>query len=261
MREGAALVTGGARRLGREMALALASRGHDIALHFSGSADDAAATAEDISAQGVRVELLQADLTVESEMQALVARATGALQKSLSVLINNASVFEHDTLAGATRDSWDRHLESNLRAPFVLTQHFAAQAQEPEIDGRGEAMARSAIINMTDQRVRKLTPEFMSYTLAKSALWALTQTAARALAPRVRVNAIGPGPTLKAEQQSERHFSSQRAATIMGRGSNPEDIVSAMTYLLDAPAVTGQMICVDGGQHLGWQTPDVIGTQ
>jgi NAD(P)-dependent dehydrogenase (short-subunit alcohol dehydrogenase family) len=177
----------------------------------------------------------------------------------LTVLINNASIFDYDTVKSATRKSWDRHMESNLRAPFVLTQGFAAQALPAARDDNGEALAPSLIVNMVDQRVRKLTPEFMTYTLAKMGLWALTQTAAQALAPAIRVNAIGPGPTMIGARQSPQHFAKQRANTILERGANPSDVTAALGYFLDAPSVTGQLLCTDGGQHLGWKTPDIIG--
>lgn len=256
-----ALVTGAAKRLGRAMALCLAERGYDVAVHYAGSATEAEAVAEDIRSKGRKAVTVQADLTVEADMQSLVPRATDALGAPLEVLINNASIFEYDTLESATRTSWDRHLESNLRAPFVLTQAFAAQAPDAEIDAAGEPRARALVINMIDQRVRKLTPEFMTYTLAKTALWTLTQTSAQGLAPHVRVNAIGPGPTLQGARQTADHFARQRAATIMGRGAGPDDIIGALGYFLDAKAVTGQLLCVDGGQHLGWQTPDVLGPE
>lgn len=256
-----ALVTGAARRLGRAMALELARAGHDVAIHYSGSAAEAESTAAEARALGVRAVTLQADLIVEDQMQALLPRAAEALGAPITVLINNASIFEYDTLASATRSSWDRHLESNLRAPFVLTQALAAQIPDPVADGNGEPVAQGLVVNMIDQRVLKLTPEFMSYTIAKMGLWALTRTAAQALAPRVRVNAIGPGPTLQGARQSAVHFAGQRAATILGRGADPAGICDALRYLLGARAVTGQLICVDGGQHLGWQTPDVLGVE
>jgi len=241
--------------------LSLADRGHDIALHYAGSCEAAEATADEIRAKGRRAELIQADLTAEADTQTVVARAVDAMGGPLTVLINNASIFEYDTIESASRDSWDRHLESNLRAPFVLTQHFAAQAPEAETDAGGEPRAHALIVNMIDQRVRKLTPEFMTYTIAKTALWTLTQTTAQALAPKVRVNAIGPGPTMQGARQTADHFARQRAATVMGRGAGPDDITAALGYFLDAPAVTGQLICVDGGQHLGWKTPDVLGPE
>jgi NAD(P)-dependent dehydrogenase (short-subunit alcohol dehydrogenase family) len=177
------------------------------------------------------------------------------------VLINNASIFEHDTLETATRTSWDRHIGSNLRAPYILTQALAAQAPDPSLDSNGEPRAEALIINMVDQRVLKLTPEFSTYTIAKMGLWALTRTAAQGLAPRVRVNAIGPGPTLQGSRQSTVHFARQRAATTLERGANSEDITGAMLYFLNAPAVTGQLLCIDGGQHLAWRTEDVLGVE
>jgi len=177
------------------------------------------------------------------------------------VLINNASIFEHDTIRSATRAGWDRHMESNLRAPFVLTQGFAAQVPGPLPDAAAEPVAQGLVVNMIDQRVWKLTPEFMTYTLAKMGLWALTRTAAQALAPDVRVNAIGPGPTLQGARQTDSHFAQQRAATVLHRGANPADITAALGFFIDSPGVTGQMIAVDGGQHLGWQTPDVLGPE
>lgn len=256
-----ALVTGGARRIGRAIALYLAGRGFDVAVHYSGSAAEAADTVADIQALGRRAVALQADLLDEAQVQPLVARAAKALEGPLTVLVNNASIFEYDNLASATRSSWDRHMESNLRAPFVLTQHFAAQSLDPVTDEAGEPVAQALVVNMIDQRVLKPTPEFMTYSLAKMGLWALTRTAAQALAPRIRVNAIGPGPTLKGGRQSEDHFARQRAATILARGSNPSDITAAVGFFLDSPSVTGQLICADGGQHLAWKTPDVLGVE
>lgn len=255
------LVTGAGKRLGRAMALYLAGRGHDLALHFAGSEAEAEALAEEIRAMGRKAVTLRADLTDEAQMQALLPAAAEALGGEILCLVNNASIFEHDTVLNATRQSWDRHLESNLRAPFVLTKAMAAQGLAPDIDAAGEPVARGLIVNMIDQRVLKPTPEFMSYTIAKMGLWAMTRTTAQALAPAIRVNAIGPGPTLRAARQSAAHFAAQRAATILQRGADPADITAALGYFLDAPAVTGQMLCVDGGQHLGWQTPDVLGVE
>ncbi len=258
---GRALITGAGQRLGAAMALCLAQRGHDVALHYATSRDGAEDVAAQARAMGVQAVTLQADLLDEAATQALVPAAVAALGGPLTVLVNNASIFEYDTLATATRRGWDRHMESNLRAPFVLTQAFAAQAPGAETDSNGEPRATALVVNMLDQRVRKLTPEFMTYTLAKMGLWALTQTAAQALAPAIRVNAIGPGPTLRGGRQSESHFARQRANTVLGRGSDPDDITAALAYLLDAKAVTGQLICVDGGQHLGWKTPDILGLE
>ena len=189
-------------------------------------------------------------------------KAVTALGGPLTVLVNSASIFEYDSIASATRESWDRHLESNLRAPFVLTQAFAAQAPKASVGGQwNEPTAQALIVNMVDQRVRNLTPHFMTYTIAKMGLWALTQTAAMALAPNVRVNAIGPGPTVQGVRQSDSHFQGQRRATILKRGADPSDVTHALGYFMDAPSVTGQLICTDGGQHLSWETPDVQGIE
>ncbi|MFW2543032.1 SDR family oxidoreductase [Primorskyibacter sp. 2E107] len=256
-----ALVTGAAKRLGRAMALYLAERGYDVAVHYAGSKDAAEDTVSEIRAMGRRAEAIQADLLDEAQTSTLIDRAADALGGRVTVLINNASIFEKDTLETASRESWDRHIESNLRAPFVLTQGFAAQVPQAMIDAHGEPRAQGLIVNMIDQRVRKLTPDFASYTIAKMGLWALTRTAAQGLAPHVRVNGIGPGPTLQGEHQQTDQFARQRAATVLKRGADPADITAALGYFLDSPAITGQLLCVDGGQHLAWETPDVTGVE
>lgn len=256
-----ALVTGAGARLGRAMAEYLGSRGFDVAVHYAGSHDGAQETAAAIRAAGRQAVTLRADLLDESQTETLVDRAAAALGGPLTLLVNNASIFEHDRIGTITRRSWDRQIESNLRAPVVLTQAFAAQAPQATPDAAGEPLARALVINMIDQRVLKPTPEFLSYTVAKMGLWAFTRAAAQGLAPHVRVNAIGPGPTLRAARQSETHFASQRAATILRRGADPSDITAALGYFLDAWAVTGQILCVDGGQHLAWETPDVLGVE
>jgi len=256
-----ALVTGAGKRLGRAMALKLAERGYDVAVHYSSSEQEALGIVAEIEALGRQAVTLRADLLVEDEAEGLLPAARQALGGRITCLVNNASIFEYDTVATASRDSWDRHMGSNLRAPFVLIQNMAAQGLESSLDVNGEPLAAGLVVNMIDQRVRKLTPEFFSYTLAKSALWTLTQTAAQALAPQLRVNAIGPGPTLAGPRQSSDDFHHQRASTVLQRGANAGDVTAALGYLLDATAVTGQLICVDGGQHLGWQTPDVMGRE
>ncbi|MBR0654269.1 SDR family oxidoreductase [Plastoroseomonas arctica] len=237
-----ALVTGAAKRLGHAMALALAGQGFDIAVHYAGSRDDAEATAADIRALGRRAAVLQADLALEAEAEGLVAGATAALGP-LGVLVNNASTFERDEWNDATRASWDRHMEPNLRAPFLLTQRFAAALPDA---------AEGVVVNMIDQRVWSLTPHFMSYTISKAGLWAMTQTMALALAPRIRVNAIGPGPALPSPRQSQAQFDRQAASTPLGRGTSPDEIAAALLAILALPAMTGQMIALDGGQHLQW---------
>ena len=257
----AALVTGGAQRIGAALVRRLADRGAAVAIHCHGGREIADALAAEIAAGGGRAAVLEADLLDRQATAALVPAASEALGLPLTVLVNNASIFEHDNIATATWESWDRHIGSNLRAPFELIQSFAAQAPRAGRDDRDEPVAKACVVNMIDQRVLKLTPEFATYTIAKMGLWALTRTAAQGLAPDVRVNAIGPGPTLRGARQTEAHFNGQRAATVLGRGSRPEEIAAAMAYILDAPGLTGQLLCIDGGQHLAWQTPDVLGVE
>jgi len=241
------LVTGAAKRLGRAVALDLARAGWDVAVHFHASEAEARAVADDIRKSGRRAAVLKADLAREEETSALVGRAVGELGP-LTALVNSASLFENDDWQSATRASWDAHMETNLRAPFVLAQTFA-RALPDRLPG--------AIVNLIDQRVLKPTPQFLSYSVSKAGLHWLTTTLAQGLAPRIRVNAVAPGPTLRNERQSEADFRRQRDATILGSGAEPQDVCAAVRYLLEAPAVTGQMIAVDGGQHLIWQTPDV----
>ncbi|PRY93587.1 NAD(P)-dependent dehydrogenase (short-subunit alcohol dehydrogenase family) [Hasllibacter halocynthiae] len=252
-----ALVTGAGGRLGRAMAVRLARRGHAVAVHYHESAAGAEETAAMVQAEGAVAETVRGDLLDRDVARALLPRAAGALGGPVTVLVNNASIFERDDIRTATPEGWDRHLGSNLEAPFWLMQAMAEQGLEP--GGDGEPLASGLVVNMVDQRVLKPTPEFATYSLAKAGLWWLTRTGAQALAPAIRVNAIAPGPTLRASRQSEAHFAAQRAATILGRGGDPEGIADALDYLLGARAVTGQVICVDGGQHLGWRTRDVLG--
>ena len=242
---GAALVTGGARRIGRAVALKLAGAGFDVAIHYGSSRDEAETTAEAVRALGRRAAVLRADLTVESEVRTLVPAAVQALG-ALSVLVNNASVFEDDRVGALSRETWDRHIETNLRAPIVLAEAFAAQAP----DG-------SAIVNLLDQRVLKPDPRFFSYALSRNGLWWATRTMAQALAPRIRVNGVGPGPTLPSIHQTPADFAAEAAATPLARPGNPEAVADAVLWLIDAELVTGQMIAVDGGQHLAWRTPDI----
>ena len=256
-----ALVTGAGQRLGQAMAVALGARGYRVAVHFASSGKGAEETVATIQAAGGTAEAFQADLLDDTQTEALFASVRERFGGVVTCLVNNAAIFEYDTIRSATRTSWDRHIQSNLRAPFILTQAMAAQDLPERTDERGEPLASALIVNMVDQRVRKLTPEFMTYSLAKAGLWTLTQTTAQALAPKIRVNAIGPGPTLQGARQSAEHFRQQRANTVLKRGADPQDIVSALNYFLDAQVVTGQLICVDGGQHLAWETPDVLGVE
>jgi NAD(P)-dependent dehydrogenase (short-subunit alcohol dehydrogenase family) len=238
----AALVTGGGRRIGRALALALAEDGFAVAVHYHRSREPAEAVAAAIRAGGGAALALGADLADEGAVRALAPRIEGDFGP-LGVLVNNAGVFGDDTVATASRESWELHLAVNLRAPFVLIQEMAA---------RLPAEAGGVVVNMLDQRVWSLTPYFVSYTVAKAGLWTLTQTMALALAPRIRVNGIGPGPTLPSARQSPEQFLRQRALMPLGRGTSPQEIVMAMRFILSAPALTGQMIALDGGQHLGW---------
>ena len=245
-----ALVTGGAKRLGRAMALALAGAGFDIALHHGHSRAEAEATAEEIRAMspsgslpgGRRAVTLAADLSREAETARLLPAATEALGP-IGVLVNNASTFERDEWHDATRESWDHHLEPNLRAPFVLAQAFAKSLPEA---------AEGVVVNMLDERVWSLTPHFTSYTISKAGLWALTQSLALALAPRVRVAGIGPGPALPSPRQSEEQFRAQCESTPLHRGTSPQEVARALLAILSLPSFTGQMLALDGGQHLQW---------
>lgn len=246
----AALVTGGARRLGRAMALGLARRGVNVALHYNANHAEAETTAEEIRACGVTAVTLQADLLDQSQTAGLVQRARDGLGRDLDILINSASIFKYDTINSATLESWDMNIDSNLRAPFVLTQGFARQAPAATRQEDGEMIANACVINMIDQRVRKLTAHYTTYTIGKSGLWTLTQTSARALGPHIRVNGIGPGSTMQGADQSDQQFLEHRLGSVLQRGASPQDIVRTMNFLLDSPAFTGQLLCVDGGQHL-----------
>ena len=243
---GAALVTGGAKRIGRAICLELAAAGFDVAVHHRDSADAAAELVREIEAMGRRAASLSADLADVVATRELMGRAAEALGP-VTVLVNNASVFADDRLDSITDESWAAHLDVNLRAPVLLAQAFAAQAPEG-----------SAIINILDQRVLKPDPRFFSYGLSKSALWVATRTMAQALAPRIRVNGVGPGPTLPSVHQAAGEFEAEARATPLQRAGSPEAIADAVCWLVDAGQVTGQMIAVDGGQHLAWQTPDIV---
>jgi len=239
------LVTGAARRIGRAIALDLARHGWAVAVHYHRSADEAREVAALIGREGGRAALVQADLAREAEVETLVPRAAAALG-ALTCLVNNASTFDLDQADTVTRASWDAHLETNLRAPFVLTQAFARQLP---------AGQEGSVINLLDQRVWNLTPYFVSYTVSKTALWTLTRQLALALAPRVRVNAIGPGPALQSPRQTEADFQRQCEMTPLRRGTTPGEICDAVRFILGSPALTGQMIVLDGGQHLGMKLP------
>jgi NAD(P)-dependent dehydrogenase (short-subunit alcohol dehydrogenase family) len=246
-----ALVTGGAKRIGRAITLALAEAGFAVAIHADRSASDAEKLAEELLQAGGRAAVVSGDLTAPHAPSAIVGKAVAALGP-LTLLVNNASIFEADEVGSLDAQAWDRHFAVNLRAPVFLAQAFAAQVP----DG-----ADASIVNVVDQRVRKLTPRQFSYTLSKAALHAATTTLAQALAPRVRVNAVAPGPTLPSPRQDPSQFAAQAASLPLARGPSPEAIAAAVVFLAQADSVTGETIAVDGGQHIAWKTPDVWGIE
>ncbi len=231
------------------MAEALGADGWSVGVHYRRSKTGAQQTAETIRAAGGKANLVQADLADEQQATALVPAAQAALGGPLSLLVNSASTFADDSAIGHTRKDWDFHIAPNLRAPIVLAQQFAQALPEDEA---------GLVVNLIDMRVLKLNPLFFSYTLSKSALWTATRTLAQAFAPNIRVNAIGPGPVLENIHQAPGEFAAETAATLTGQGSNRDEIVRALRYLIEADSITGQMIASDGGQHLMWQTPDVM---
>lgn len=235
-----ALITGAGRRLGRAMALDLASRGWAIGVHYNESAADARSLVETITGDGGTAVALAADFADEAATLALIPQCSAALGTP-TLLINNASLFEPDQLATVTPESWSAHMAINLRAPLVLTQGLMA--------GLG-ANGMANVINMLDQRVWNLDADFLSYTTSKAGLWTLTQTLALACAPRVRVNGIGPGPALPAKKQSQAQFDDWCERLPLGRGTTPDEICRAVRFILDQPSMTGQMIALDGGEHL-----------
>jgi NAD(P)-dependent dehydrogenase (short-subunit alcohol dehydrogenase family) len=241
---GAALITGGARRIGRALVRAAAEAGFDVAIHVRALDDEAETAAGEVRARGRKATILTCDLRQEGKTVALVGEAEAELGP-VTLLVNSASVFEEDAFAGMNRASWDLHIETNLRAPLVLSQVFAR---------RLPAGQEGLIVNLLDQRVLRPGPEFFSYALSKSALWDATRMMAQALAPHVRVNGIGPGPTLPSIHQDQAAFDAEAAATLMQRAVDPAEIAAALRYLIDAPSVTGQMIAVDSGQHLAWKS-------
>ena len=240
-----ALVTGAGRRIGRAIALDLARHGWTVCVHYNRSRDEADDVVAEIGRDGGSAVALGADLAREDAVVDLARRAVDALGP-IGCLVNNASRFEPDDIGSMTRQSWDAHLEANLRAPLVLTQQMAASLPQD---------AEGVVVNIIDQRVWNLTPHFLSYTVSKSGLWTLTRTLALALAPRIRVNGIGPGPTLPSTRQSEPQFRRQYESMPLQRHTTEVEICNALRFIIDARSMTGQMIALDAGQHLGWTQP------
>jgi NAD(P)-dependent dehydrogenase (short-subunit alcohol dehydrogenase family) len=243
------LVTGGAKRIGRSIVEDLAIHGYRVAIHCNRSADEGEALASGIRADGGVAAVLVADLTDLDAATTLVAQAEEAIGP-LSILVNNASIFELDTFDDFTWPLWEAHFAVHVKAPLALTRSFAERLRGTD---------SGLVVNMIDQRVLKPTPQHFSYSLSKSALWSATITMAQALAPRIRVNAIGPGPTLANLRQEQDDFDAQVDGLLMKRGPGLEEFGATIRYLWQTRSITGQMIALDGGQHLAWETPDVSG--
>jgi len=249
MRKPAIFITGAAKRIGRFLAKHYAHAGHPVAIHYNSSKDEALALVDALRIDGGNAAAVGGDLADNTVPAILLDEAADALEIEMPVqiLINNASLFEEDDIRSLNADSFERHMRINTEAPLLLTQALAA----------GVGHHPGLVVNIIDQRVWRLNPQFISYTVSKSALWTLTQTLAQALAPAIRVNAIGPGPTLANSFQADGDFAREAEAVPLKRGPKLEEFVRAIDFFIAAPSVTGQMIALDGGQHLAWQTPDI----
>jgi NAD(P)-dependent dehydrogenase (short-subunit alcohol dehydrogenase family) len=245
------LITGAGRRIGRALALDLSARGWRIGLHCHASRQDAERLAAEIESSGGTATVLCADLAVIGDVERLIPDCAKALGAP-TCLINNAAMFVYDEIATLDPAVWDAQVAVNLRAPVLLAKAFAAHLPASE---------NGNIINMIDQRVWKPTPHYFSYATTKAGLWSATRMLAQALAPRIRVNAIGPGPALRSTHQTEAEFRAQCEATLLRRGTTPQEIAAAVRFILDASAMTGQMIALDGGEHLAWETPDAVASR
>lgn len=239
------LITGGAQRIGKALAQSFAKAGWSVAIHYNHSQDEACALVESLKEMGVKACAVQGDLAEESEVIALFPKIHEKLGM-VHLLINNASIFEFDTVPTASRHSWDQHMEINLRAPFVLSQQFIQQT------------ATGVIINIIDARVKCLSPNYTSYLLSKAGLWTLTQTMALSLAPHIRVNAIGPGYVLGREGHSPDRFEELCGTMPLIHQVDVDDICRAAHFIWDTKSMTGDMITVDSGLHLGWTFPQTI---
>ncbi len=244
------IITGGATRMGAAIARKLSGPNIEILIHYNKSKLKAGKLKKELSSKGTKVYLVKGDLSKETDIKKIIKFAKSKL-KYFDCLVNNASLFENDKLENFSLDSWSNHLRTNLRAPALLTKEFAKN-----VKGKN-----NNIINIIDQRVFKLTPYFFSYTLSKTGLYTLTKTSAMSLAPNIRVNAIAPGPTIKNQRQSEKHFKKQYLATPLKRQVDVEQICNAVDFFIKNISITGQVLAIDSGQNLNWQTPDVIGKE
>ena len=241
------IITGGATRIGAAIAKKLSGKGVEIVIHFNKSKTKAENLKKELSHNGTKVYLVKGDLSVEKDVNKIVRFAKTKL-KYFDCLINNASLFENDKLENFTTDSWGHHLRTNLRTPALLSKEFAKNIRTNN----------NNIINIIDQRVFKLTPFFFSYTISKSGLYTLTKTSAMSLAPRIRVNGIAPGPTIKNQRQSNNHFKKQYSATPLKKQVDVQEICNAVDFFIKNRSITGQVIAIDSGQSLNWQTPDIM---
>ena len=242
------IITGGATRIGAAIAKQLSGQNKEILIHYNRSKSKAEKLKKDLSKNGTKIYLVKGDLRKETDIKKIIKFAKLKL-KFFDCLVNNASVFENDKLENFSLDSWSKHIRTNLRAPALLSKEFAKN-----VKGKN-----NNIINIIDQRVFKLTPYFFSYTLSKTGLYTLTKTSAMSLSPNIRVNAIAPGPTIKNQRQSEKHFKKQYLATPLKRQVDVEQICNAVDFFIKNRSITGQVLAIDSGQNLNWQTPDIMG--
>jgi len=247
----ACLVTGAARRIGAGITETLANAGWTVVAHYGGSDDEAEKLAARLAEEGARAMPLKADLANDAEIMGLVPQATEMAGEPLSLLVNNASDFSEDHLGTLDPANWDHHMAVNLKAPALLSQAFAAQVPEA---------TRGLIVNLLDQKLWNLNPDFFSYTISKIGLRGVTEMMAKALAPQVRVCGIAPGITLPSTHQSQEHFEKAHTQNPLQHGATIEDITRTLMFLIDSPAISGQTILVDSGQHFGGDTRDVLYT-
>ena len=244
------IITGGATRIGAAIARKLSGPNIEVLIHYNKSKLKAEKLRKELSIEGSKVYLVKGDLSKETDIKKIIRFAKSKL-KFFDCLINNASLFENDKLENFSLDSWNKHLRTNLRTPALLSKEFAKN-----VKGKN-----NNIINIIDQRVFKLTPYFFSYTISKTGLYTLTKTSAMSLAPNIKVNAIAPGPTIKNKRQSDKHFRKQYLATPLKKQVDVNEICNAVDFFIKNSSITGQVLAIDSGQNLNWQTPDVIGKE